>query len=134
MDSTTLLGQEEIVALTGNPYFSCIISQSHIKSPYQMMLPRKFHHLLPSAVVPAILNCRGKSWEMLYYGDRSFNRFDISWKKFATGNNLEVGDALVFELMDSKKLEFRVQILKGRIPTAVGDPDGCSSATPIVID
>ncbi|KAL5991250.1 hypothetical protein ACLOJK_012157 [Asimina triloba] len=95
---------------------------------------RKFAKFLPSAGVPVVLHRRGKRWEMKYCGHRPFNSF-VTWKIFAVDNNLQAGDGLVFELTDHEKMEFKVQILKGKIPSV---PLPCnekgSSSSPIVID
>lgn len=44
--------------------------------------------------------------------------FDSSWRKFVDDNNLVVGDALIFELLESSsvKVMFKVQFLSCAIP------------------
>ncbi|XP_077234957.1 B3 domain-containing protein Os04g0386900-like isoform X2 [Tasmannia lanceolata] len=134
MGSITSAEQDEILPLTGKPYFVSILPSASVKSPYQMVVPNRMSRLLPSALVPTVLYCRNKKWEVLYYGDRPFKRFTPSWRKFATDNKLKVGDACVFELIGSKKLEFRVQILDGKFPPAVVSSEGQSAADPIIIE
>lgn len=102
------------------------------------MLPAKIHPVLPSYTIPAVLIYGGKEWNLNCYGTKgSCKRFDGSWRKFAEDNNLKVGDACVFELIEysSKKLFFRVQILRGDIPPellqkVVGETED----SPIVIE
>ena len=90
-------------------------------------------------MIPTVLTCRGKNWEMSYNGASGrFKRF-IGWRAFIDDNNVKVGDACVFELMEccSTKLVFRVQILKGDFPAELLDKvnlEGESSGAPIVID
>lgn len=53
-------------------------------------------------------------------------------------NKLEIGDACVFELLDysTQVLKFRVQILRGKIPSEFLDysKNGLSKDTPIIIN
>ncbi|XP_047168044.1 B3 domain-containing protein Os06g0112300-like [Vigna umbellata] len=74
---------------------------------------------LPFCEVPTILTYMGKSWDMVYCGQNKLQVFSAAgWKKFAVENCLRVGDACIFELMESsdKKVIFEVQILRGDIP------------------
>ncbi|KAF8412792.1 hypothetical protein HHK36_000762 [Tetracentron sinense] len=134
---TTDLQDDEFWPLSGKPYFHCILTKSNVKSGYQLILPVKMHPMLPSALVPVVLTCQNKNWEMLYYGDRNFKRFDPSWRKFVSDNNLKIGDACVFELMEcsSKIIKFRVQILNGEIPFEfLSRVNGETLDSPIVIE
>lgn len=70
---------------------------------------------------------------------RTHKKFDSGWRAFINDNNLKAGDACVFELIErsSKKLVFRVQILRGDIPPEFQgkvSSEGESSNTPIVIE
>nr|QDX18296.1 B3 domain-containing protein Os04g0386900-like isoform X1 [Cymbidium sinense] len=109
----------KILPLLGNPYFVSIMAKSHVKVPYQLVIPASFRNALPRATVQGILACRGKTWEIRYCGDCSLRRFSCGWRKFAEDNDLKMGDGCVFELMDDKVLTFRVQILDGQIPARV---------------
>ena len=67
-----------------------------------------------------------------------FKRF-IGWRAFIDDNNVKVGDACVFELMEccSTKLVFRVQILRGVFPAELLGKvslEGENSDAPIVIE
>ncbi|KAF9625267.1 hypothetical protein IFM89_020853 [Coptis chinensis] len=120
------------------PYFHCILSKSQVQDAYRMVLPVKIHRILPQATVPVVLNCRKRNWEMRYYGSDtdSNKRFDPGWKKFAMENRLKVGDGCVFQLEEysAQRLEFKVQILNGDIPSElVSKHDGSSSDNPITI-
>nr|CAD1845046.1 unnamed protein product [Ananas comosus var. bracteatus] len=112
--------QDEVVPLSGNPYFTIIISKSQIQQPFRLVVPKEFRELLPPS---------------RYCGDRYLKRFETGWKKFAIENNLEIGDGCVFELMDNENLNFGVRVLKGEIPSLVRNiEDGRSSDSPIMID
>ncbi|XP_077242916.1 B3 domain-containing protein Os04g0386900-like isoform X2 [Tasmannia lanceolata] len=131
MGSITFPEEGEILPLTGKPYFVVILSNAAVKS--QLSIPLRFVRLLPSASIRVVLHCRNKKWETLYSGDKSFKRFDPSWRRFVIDNKLKVGDACVFELMDSKNFEFRVQILDGEVPHDLLT-DGENEAAPIIIE
>lgn len=98
-------------------------------------LPKRIRDLLPRSAVPVVLSYGSRTWEVVYCGDQSFQRFGEGWKKFVVDNNLKEGDGCVFELMDTENIQFKVQILRGDLPAfgAVGG-DGQSSDEVIVID
>ena len=58
------------------PIIIKIIKHNHVICLLQN-LPGRAHPLLPSSVVPIVLTCRGKDWEMVYHGeaDRIIKRF-----------------------------------------------------------
>lgn len=91
-------------------------------------------------MIPTVLTCRGKNWKMSFNGTSARHKKIVSgWRAFVDDNNLKVGDACVFELMEccSTKLIFRIQILRGDIPSELLDKvgfEGESSNAPIVID
>lgn len=126
--------------LSGKPYFHLIIGKSSVKPQYQMAVPAKLHEIIPSLVIPTVLTCRGKNWKMSFNGTSARHKKIVSgWRAFVDDNNLKVGDACVFELMEccSTKLIFRIQILRGDIPSELLDKvgfEGESSNAPIVID
>jgi hypothetical protein len=95
------------------------------------------HKIIPSLVISTVLTYRGNNWDMSYNGH--YKRIVSGWRAFVDDNNLKVGDACVFELMECcyTKLIFRVQILRGDLPSEFLDKvsfDGESSGTPIIID
>ncbi|XP_050280742.1 B3 domain-containing protein Os04g0386900-like [Quercus robur] len=136
----TNLQENQHWPLSGKPYFDIVLAKSHVKPLYQMGVPAKLHSIIPSLVVPTVLTYCGKNWEMSCNGtQRTHKKFDSGWRAFINDNNLKVGDACVFELIErsSKKLVFRVQILRGDIPPEFQgkvSSEGESSNTPIVIE
>ncbi|XP_073102832.1 B3 domain-containing protein Os04g0386900 isoform X1 [Elaeis guineensis] len=132
-DSATIDEKDEIVPLSGKPYFACVMTKSQVQAPFQLTIPKSIWMLLPFACVPVVLSYRNKTWEMRYYGDRNLRRFDSGWKHFAVDNNLKIGDACFLELMDDQHLKFQVQILRGDIPREIVE-SGCSFDTPIMIE
>ncbi|XP_058730598.1 B3 domain-containing protein Os04g0386900-like [Vicia villosa] len=114
------MSRDEIKPLSGKPYFHVVIAKSHV-SPRNVMVPSgKMCQKLPyDATIPTVLNCRGKSWDMTYNGQNKFKQFDTTgWRNFVKDNNLKIGDACVFELMENseEKIVFEVQILRGGFP------------------
>uniref|UniRef100_A0A5B7BYH2 TF-B3 domain-containing protein n=1 Tax=Davidia involucrata TaxID=16924 RepID=A0A5B7BYH2_DAVIN len=136
--TTTKLEGNEFWPLSGKPFFHLILSKSHVKPSYYLVFPAKIHSVLPCATVPGVLTYRDKNWEIAYIGDRGCHkRLDTNWKTFASDNDLKVGDACVFELMEcsSTNIKFRVQILRGDFPSELlARVNGETSNTPIVID
>lgn len=58
---------------------------------------------------------------MKYSGNIAMRRINSGWKEFAIDNKLEIGDGMVFELMSKETLLFKVQILRGQVPTIPAD-------------
>lgn len=73
---------------------------------------------------------------MQYSGDHSRKRICGGFRDFAIDTGLELGDACVYELMSSEKMEFRVHVLSGKIPSefANGAASGMSSDSVVIID
>ncbi|CAK7341729.1 unnamed protein product [Dovyalis caffra] len=115
---TIELHGDEFWPLSGKPYFRAIIGKVYLRRPYQLVLPAKMHPALPSGVVPTYLTYKGKEWKMLYHKGHT-SRYNGGWKSFEIDNNLKIGNGCVFELMECSKerLKFRVQILRGDIPS-----------------
>ncbi|WJX75919.1 hypothetical protein P8452_59402 [Trifolium repens] len=120
---TTNMQTDGIKPLSGKPYFHVIISKSHLRPRYAVGPSSNICSTLPFVAVPTILNCRGKSWEMIYNGQKQgqnrCKQFDTNgWGNFVKDNNLKFGDACVFELMENSKdkIVFEVQILRGNPP------------------
>ncbi|CAK9185235.1 unnamed protein product [Ilex paraguariensis] len=128
--------EDEFWPLSGKPYFDVVLTKAHVKPAFNMAVPVKLYQLLPSAAVPAVITYCGQNWRTVYHGDRSQKRFDISWKAFVIDNDLKMGDALVFELIECSrvKLKFRVQILRGDFPAELmAGVHGETSDNPIFI-
>lgn len=81
-------------------------------------------------------------WDMDYLGHyhQSNKMFENrTWGKFAKENNLAVGDACVFELMEgdsnSTRIQFKVQILKDDFPSELLEKaEGYTMENPISLD
>ncbi|XP_048447787.1 B3 domain-containing protein Os04g0386900 isoform X2 [Pyrus x bretschneideri] len=110
---------DEFWPLSEKPFFEVVITKANVKPSYQMVIPAKFQQTLPSCSIPTVLTFGGKNWEMTYTHGSGQRKFDTNWREFVNDNNLKVGDACVFELLEcsSTKLVFRVQILRGDIPS-----------------
>lgn len=130
----------ETTPLSGNPFFTIVMSRTQVQKPFSLCMPARFHHRLPKARTATVLLCRGKSWTVNYCGDLKLKRFDMAWMDFAVDNRLRVGDACVFELMtgtgsegnNKEGMTFQVQILRGGLPEEVTSK-GATSDEPIVI-
>ncbi|XP_074580813.1 B3 domain-containing protein Os04g0386900-like [Curcuma longa] len=126
--------QREIVPLSGNPYFTCTMSRSDVRD-YRLTIPKQFSHHMPGDSVRAILFCGEKMWEVHFCCHKDYKYFRGGWKAFAVDNHMRMGDGCVFELMDKKKMHFKVQILRGDAPDLRGEGgDGRSSSDPILVD
>ncbi|CAA2990754.1 B3 domain-containing Os04g0386900-like [Olea europaea subsp. europaea] len=112
------LDEEGITPLFELPFYDLLLSKAHVGPTYQMSFPPSLDSKLPSTTVPAIIKCFGKTWELKFCGDMTPKCFDSSWRKFVDDNNLVVGDALIFELLESSsvKVMFKVQFLSCAIP------------------
>ncbi|KAJ6854225.1 B3 domain-containing protein-like [Iris pallida] len=130
MESVSSELRDKMVPLTGNPYFTSIVTKTQLQRPFHLWVPRWFGPHLPAASGNVVLTCRGRSWGMWY--DRS--RIRRGWKQFALDNDLKVGDGCVYELTDAAKLEFRVQILDGDVPPQLLGAVGRSTGMPMMID
>ncbi|CAB4269161.1 unnamed protein product [Prunus armeniaca] len=135
-NSVIELEGDEFWPLSEKPFFDVVLTKTTVKPMYHLVVPGKFSATLPSCTIPTILTFRGKNWEMIYHGSSSYKRLD-NWKVFAIDNNLKVGDACVFEQLEcsSTRLVFRVQILRGDIPSEFLDKlDGDNVDAPIVLE
>ncbi|CAM0912457.1 unnamed protein product [Alopecurus aequalis] len=117
-----------------HPFFTIILSRSHVQNPFQLYIPRRFQKLLPERRTTATLICHGKSWTTSYRGDLKKKILDADWMNFALDNRLQVNDACVFELVTGTKEEvvFHTQILRGGLPKEITSK-GATSDEPLVI-
>uniref|UniRef100_A0A251VQR5 Putative DNA-binding pseudobarrel domain-containing protein n=1 Tax=Helianthus annuus TaxID=4232 RepID=A0A251VQR5_HELAN len=102
-------------------------------------IPQELSAKLPATTIPAKIFYRDKVWDLPCAGDQANKKFGIEeWGKFMTENDVKLGDACVFELMegDSKsRVKFKVQILKDDFPLELLEKaDGFSMNNPIDID
>ncbi|WOL19532.1 B3 domain-containing protein [Canna indica] len=128
--------QDGTVPLLGTPFFTFIIGKAQVGSPFHVFVPRPFFQHLPNATVPVMLSHENRTWGMKYYCKGLTRRLCSGWDKFATDNNLQVGDGCVLELVESENgaAKFRVQILRRQPLPLHGDPEGLTSNHPILID
>ncbi|XP_020412913.1 B3 domain-containing protein Os04g0386900, partial [Prunus persica] len=127
---------DEFWPLSGKPFFDVVLTKTTIKPMYQLVVPGKFNATLPSCSIHTVLAFRGKNWEIIYHESSSCKRLD-NWRPFAIDNNLKVGGACVFEQLEcsSTRLVFRVQILRGDIPSEFLDKlNGDNVDAPIVLE
>ncbi|KAM3196610.1 hypothetical protein ACQJBY_072355 [Aegilops geniculata] len=117
-----------------HPFFTIILSRTHVQKPFQLCIPGRFHKHLPEARTSATLICRGRSWAMRYCGDLKTKRLDADWMDFAVDNRLQVNDACVFELVTGTREDvvFQVQILRGGLPKDITSK-GYTADEPLII-
>ncbi|KAL2234248.1 UNVERIFIED_CONTAM: B3 domain-containing protein [Sesamum indicum] len=109
--------EDDIPYLTGKPFFDVVLAKSHVNPSYHFQLPVRIARELPRTTIPVVLRYNRKNWNLDYIGNCANPRFDPKWRKFVVDNNLEIGDACVFELMEhSTTIKFRVHILRGDLP------------------
>ncbi|KAL7238315.1 hypothetical protein ACSBR2_004424 [Camellia fascicularis] len=110
--------EEEFWALSDKPNFSMLLTKTHVRPLCRLFVPTNMHRVLPCIAVPVILTYRGNNWEMIYFGDHISKRFDTRWARFVNDNDLRIGDACVFEVVEcsNRLVRFRVQILRGDFP------------------
>ncbi|KAL6861654.1 hypothetical protein ACP4OV_017354 [Aristida adscensionis] len=138
----------EVTPLSGDhPFFTTVMSRSHVQGPFQLTIPLRFQRHLPAVRVPAVLLRGGRAWAASYRGDLRCKKLGAAWRDFAVGNRLRVGDACVFELVPAQlaggggggeegnkgeAVVFRVQVLRGGMPEEVTSK-GAAADDPMVI-
>lgn len=66
----------------------------------------------PRVAVPTVISHGGKKWTLLYHGESKRRHFEFSdWKRFATDNNLKMGDACIFEVMESSDVSVKLRVV-----------------------
>ncbi|XP_057800439.1 B3 domain-containing protein Os04g0386900-like isoform X2 [Salvia miltiorrhiza] len=120
------------------PFFDVILSKSHIDPPHCLRVPTHILPSLPSVAVPLVLRHGDKEWRTLYNGGCRRPRIEYAgWKSFVVDNNLKVGDACVFEVLESSTeiLRLRVLILRNTmyLPPQLLPSDGRTPETAIEI-
>ncbi|KAI3824642.1 hypothetical protein L1987_06108 [Smallanthus sonchifolius] len=130
-------GDADFWPLSGKPYFYVVISNS---KRFQLNIPLELSEKLPTTTVNAKIIYREKVWDLLYLGDQVTKRFGVDlWGKFMTENNLAVGDACLFELMEgssnSRVVMFKVQIFRDDFPVELLEKvEGFCTNNPIDLD
>lgn len=74
--------------------------------------------VLPSNNVKAFVRFFGQVYKIYFYGKRKQKSFGSGWRQLVEDHNLEEGDFLVFEIMNSNeyKLEINLQVLRSTLP------------------
>ncbi|KAD6453770.1 hypothetical protein R6Q59_015556 [Mikania micrantha] len=132
----------DVWPLSGKPYFYVVLRNLHLSKTFRLTIPRHLSENLPVARIPAKIVCGGKVWDLQYLGNQGLTNCRLEnqkWGEFVTDNNLKAGDACVFELTEgssnSKRIKFRVQILRDEFPNELGDKaTGSKADNPISID
>ncbi|CAI9103327.1 OLC1v1001790C2 [Oldenlandia corymbosa var. corymbosa] len=131
------LVDDDFSPLSGIAFYSTVLKKVQFKPLYQMILPVRLHPYLPSKFAPATVTCRGKTWEMMFHGDSTLKRLDrASWRKFVEENDLKMGDAVFWEVMEDnkEKANLKVQIIKGDCPLeSEANGSGSNPKDPITI-
>ncbi|KAK1401389.1 putative transcription factor B3-Domain family [Heracleum sosnowskyi] len=130
--------EDEFWPLSGKPNFNMIVKKTQLKPQYILYVPAKLSDSLPTHDVPVVFTYGGKKWETRSYVYRRGNtwRTSIKWREFVIDNNLNEGDACVFEFTESnnKLIRVKVQILRGDFPSQLlPRTDGQSADKPIVL-
>ncbi|MCO5610484.1 hypothetical protein L7F22_064722 [Adiantum nelumboides] len=97
---------------SNRPHLLKLMKQSHVYRGFWLGLDTDFSvQYLPSQIQEvALLDTSGKSWSARWLGAR--NGLSGGWRKFSLDHGLEEGDVCVFELLDSKKIVFKVHIFR----------------------
>ncbi|KAL0905064.1 hypothetical protein M5K25_027239 [Dendrobium thyrsiflorum] len=128
--------KDKIVPLEGKPYFTAVMGEISVRRKFFLKIPKKFHQFLPPSSAQIVLCCREKEWFAKCSVYPNIKVIREGWKQFVMDNNLKIGDGCVFELMNSKELKFRVQILSGELPAtkSICFTVGSNIDSPILID
>ncbi|KAL1540009.1 B3 domain-containing protein REM16-like [Salvia divinorum] len=100
-------------SLSGNKdFFDVILSKTNVSSTHYLRPQAHILPKLPGATVPLVLRHGDKQWQMLYIGDEKRPRFESAgWKRFVNDNNLQEGDACIFEVMESTSQILRLDVV-----------------------
>ncbi|KAM5551988.1 B3 domain-containing transcription factor VRN1 [Rosa sericea] len=103
--------QRNIASKSEKPYFKVVMQRSYIQKGY-LSVPSEFskRHLTkkPATVILQVLDGRTWSVQLKYHHERSEARFQSCWPLFVRENNLKVGDACVFTLINCIAFVFEV--------------------------
>ncbi|WOH14548.1 hypothetical protein DCAR_0934067 [Daucus carota subsp. sativus] len=132
--------EDEFWPLSDKPNFNLVVKKTQLKPQYTLYVPAKMSNELPTSDVPVVLTYRGKKWKTRSFvyprGDHTL-RTSIRWREFVIDNNLQEGDACVFELAECSEslMEIKVQILRGDFPSQLllASADGTTADKPIVL-
>ncbi|KAH7692792.1 B3 DNA binding domain-containing protein [Dioscorea alata] len=102
---------------TLNPSFITVMQPSHVSQPYFMTVPYHFvslHMNRRKRTVILRIPKKKKEWHVKFHCSRSWGFRGQQWQSFVFDNNIEEGDACVFELISAKSefLKFDVHIFR----------------------
>ncbi|XP_008665124.1 putative B3 domain-containing protein Os03g0621600 [Zea mays] len=101
------------------PIYVLVVKNTNISGRSRaMVFSRKYPDVcLPSKSGALILQCHGKSWQVMYcievWKDRGESkRLRNGWAQFARDNYLQLGDICLFEPLKTKKCTMNVHIIR----------------------
>ncbi|ONM07216.1 B3 domain-containing protein [Zea mays] len=102
------------------PIYVFVVKKSNIFGRSQdMVFSRKYPDVcLPFKSGAVILQCHGKSWEVILEVRKDqgeSKRLRIGWAEFARDNNLQLGDICLFEPLKTMKYTMNVHIVRRRV-------------------
>ncbi|XVF59517.1 hypothetical protein PTKIN_Ptkin07bG0282200 [Pterospermum kingtungense] len=113
-----------------NPFFKVVMQPAYLNDKCRLYIPCKFAEMyLDGNKGQVILQVPDRgTWTVKFSvnvmgSGQHKAQFYNTWKDFAHGNNLEVGDVCVFELINRKKRSFKVSIFSAA-------SDGNASVSP----
>ncbi|KAL6012109.1 hypothetical protein ACLOJK_002585, partial [Asimina triloba] len=93
-----------------NPSAVVVMRAPYVYYGFALALPNKFtRSLLPRRnFLMTVWDPTGKKWNIRYLGERRYGSLSAGWRQFSHHNNLEEGDACVFELIENYVLRVHI--------------------------
>lgn len=93
------------------PKLSLVMKKTAVAAPFWLGWPKSFGRCwFPQGRVGVLLSCQSGKWPVTFIGDRRSCGLGPGWKYFAKDNELNIGDACIFELEDAVNHIFKVHI------------------------
>ncbi|TYG75323.1 hypothetical protein ES288_D03G020900v1 [Gossypium darwinii] len=106
-----------------NPFFLVVMQPSYVglshSKGYRLAIPANFvrKHLMKELCSITLCNSSGKTWIVTFknnqIGKKQTSYLLTGWGTFVHDNNIRVGDACAFELINSIEISFNVAIYQG---------------------
>ncbi|MBA0734961.1 hypothetical protein Gogos_018848, partial [Gossypium gossypioides] len=106
-----------------NPFFLVVMQPSYVglshSKGYRLAIPANFvrKHLMKELCSITLCNSSGKTWIVTFknnqIGKKQTSYLLTGWGTFVHDNNIRVGDACAFELINSIEISFNVVIYQG---------------------
>ncbi|MBA0707038.1 hypothetical protein Golax_019120 [Gossypium laxum] len=106
-----------------NPFFLVVMQPSYVglshSKGYRLAIPANFvrKHLMKKLCSITLCNSSGKTWIVTFknyqIGKKRTSYLLTGWGTFVHDNNIRVGDACAFELINSIEISFNVVIYQG---------------------